>query len=63
MPLREKSRTEPPYFGDDPEAVPLGFVQPVLAIERLIDKCGEHRPVFFFHAFFFDTDIPRARRC
>ena len=47
---REEPHRAAPYFGDEAEAVPLGFVQPVLAIERLIDKCGEHRPVFFFHA-------------
>ena len=61
MPLREKSRTEsPPHFRNEPKAVPLGFVRPVLAIERLIDKRSEHRPVFFFHAFSLILTFLRA---
>ena len=37
----------PAHLGCDPEAVPLGFVYPLLTVERLIDKRRQHRPIFF----------------
>ena len=39
----------PAHLGYDPEAVPLGFVYPLLTVERLIDKRRQHRPIFFLH--------------
>jgi hypothetical protein len=60
---REEPYRATPYFGDEPEAVPLGFVHPVPAIERLIDKCGKHRLVFFFHALSLMLTFMGARRC
>ena len=40
------------FFGDEPEAIPLGLENPLFVVEGFVDQCREHRSVGGIHACF-----------